>query len=52
MRFNNLLNICKTKYGKLVSEGGGGGECRIRKGGPTKNPKINKRRGLLFGTGE
>ena len=25
---------------------------QIIKGGPTKNPKINKRGGLLFGTGE
>ena len=28
------------------------GGAQIRKGVPTKNPKINKRWGLLFGTGE
>ena len=45
--FNNLWNICKTISGKSISGG-----FQIRKGVSTKNSKINKGGGLLFGTGE
>ena len=38
--FNDLWNISKTKSGKLIRGG-----VQIRKGVPTKNPKINKQRG-------
>ena len=45
--------MCKTKSGKLIS-GGEGRWDPNKKGGPTKNPKINKLGGgrILFGTGE
>ena len=41
IRFNNLWNICKTKSGKSIKEGGRGSKWKWRD--PTKNPKINKR---------
>ena len=48
---NNLWNICRTKSGKLISGGWGRG-VQIRNGKSDKKSKINKRRGLLFGTEE
>ena len=51
IRFNSLWNICTTKSGKLISEGGDGVPNK-KEGVQQKIQKLISGGGLLFGTGE